>query len=106
MIDDRKGQKPRIKAKIVSHIDCVDMVIAENSWEQKVEDIKKYGVDVFVIGDDWEGKFDFLKEFCEVVYLKRTEDISSSNIKENLEKNFAQYKKPTYKQWLWGNNSR
>ena len=47
-----------------------------------VEDIKKYGVDVFVIGDDWEGKFDFLKEFCEVVYLKRTEDISSSDLKK------------------------
>lgn len=72
------------RAKIVSHIDCVDMVIAENSWEQKIEDIKKYVVDVFVIGDDWEGKFDFLKEFCEVVYLKRTEEISSSHIKSKV----------------------
>jgi glycerol-3-phosphate cytidylyltransferase len=70
------------RVKIVSHIDCVDMVIAEESWEQKVEDIKKYGVDVFAIGDDWIGKFDFLKEFCEVVYLERTKGISTKKIKE------------------------
>jgi glycerol-3-phosphate cytidylyltransferase len=76
------------REKIVSHIDCVDMVIAENSWEQKVEDIKKYGVDVFVIGDDWAGKFDFLKEFCEVVYLKRTEDISSSKLIDEINERF------------------
>jgi glycerol-3-phosphate cytidylyltransferase len=62
----------------------VDMVIPENNWEQKIDDIKKYNVDVFVMGDDWEGKFDFLKDYCEVVYLPRTPDVSSSKTKEYL----------------------
>jgi len=60
------------------------MVIAENDWEQKVQDIKKYNVDIFAIGDDWQGKFDFLKEYCEVVYLKRTDGISSTKLKQIL----------------------
>ena len=51
---------------LLEAIRYVDLVIAENSWEQKVEDIKKYHVDTFVIGDDWKGKFDFLKEYCNV----------------------------------------
>jgi glycerol-3-phosphate cytidylyltransferase len=59
-------------------------VIPENSWEQKIEDIKKYDVDVFAIGEDWQGKFDFLQEYCEVQYLPRTEDISSSLVREVL----------------------
>ena len=62
----------------------VDMVIPENNWEQKIDDIKKYNVDVFVMGDDWEGKFYFLKDYCEVVYLPRTPDVSSSKTKEYL----------------------
>ena len=62
----------------------VDLVIPEESWEQKMVDVQKYDVDTFVIGDDWEGEFDFLREFCEVKYLSRTEDISSTSIKENL----------------------
>lgn len=60
----------------------VDMIIPENSWEQKVDDIKKYNVDIFVIGDDWEGKFDFLKQYCDVIYLPRTPDISTTQIKK------------------------
>ena len=56
----------------------VDEVIKENNWEQKIEDIKKYNIDIFVMGDDWEGKFDYLKEYCEVIYLPRTEGISTT----------------------------
>jgi glycerol-3-phosphate cytidylyltransferase len=59
-------------------------VIPEHSWEQKVEDVKKHKVDVFVMGDDWEGKFDFLKEYCEVIYLPRTVGISTTKIKSDL----------------------
>jgi len=63
----------------------VDLVIKEDNWEQKVNDVLFYHVDTFVIGDDWEGKFDFLKEHCEVVYLPRTEGISTTKIKHDLE---------------------
>ena len=62
----------------------VDLVIPENNWEQKITDIKKYDVDTFVMGDDWKGKFDFLKDFCEVVYLPRTANISTTQIKEYI----------------------
>ncbi|MBR3840687.1 MAG: glycerol-3-phosphate cytidylyltransferase [Erysipelotrichales bacterium] len=63
----------------------VDLVIPENHWDQKINDIIDYHVDVFVMGDDWKGKFDELKEYCEVVYLPRTEGISTTKIKEDLE---------------------
>lgn len=83
-----KGKKTIIpydqRAEIVSNIKCVDMVIPENTWEQKIEDIKKYNVDIFTMGNDWEGKFDFLKDYCEVVYLDRTEGISSTQLKQTL----------------------
>lgn len=69
---------------IVEAIKYVDKVIPETSWDQKIEDVKKYDIDVFVMGDDWTGKFDFLKEYCEVVYLPRTEGISTTEIKEGL----------------------
>ena len=62
----------------------VDLVIPEENWEQKVTDVKEYHVDTFVIGDDWKGKFDFLKDYCEVVYLPRTPDVSSTQTKEYL----------------------
>ncbi|MBO5374007.1 MAG: glycerol-3-phosphate cytidylyltransferase [Clostridia bacterium] len=65
----------------------VDLVIPENGWEQKRTDVHKYNVDTFVMGDDWVGKFDFLKdEGVEVVYLPRTPDISTSQIKRDLDK--------------------
>lgn len=83
-----KGKKTIIpyeqRAEIVSNIKCVDLVIPENNWEQKIEDIKKYNVDIFTMGNDWEGKFDFLKEHCEVIYLDRTEGISSTQLKQTL----------------------
>jgi glycerol-3-phosphate cytidylyltransferase len=72
------------RAEIVRAIKFVDEVIPENNWEQKIEDIKSNGIDIFVMGDDWTGKFDFLKEYCEVVYLPRTEGISTTEIKNGL----------------------
>ena len=65
---------------------CVDLVIPENCWEQKMTDVDQYKVDTFVMGNDWEGKFDFLKEKCEVVYLERTPEISTTKIKKDLMK--------------------
>ena len=62
----------------------VDLVIPENCWEQKVEDVQKYDVDVFVMGDDWKGKFNFLKDYCKVIYLPRTVGISTTKIKHDL----------------------
>ena len=62
----------------------VDMVIPEENWQQKLTDVDRYDVDIFVMGDDWEGKFDFLKEKCQVVYLPRTPEISSTKIKSEL----------------------
>ncbi|MCP3028073.1 glycerol-3-phosphate cytidylyltransferase [Halobacillus sp. A5] len=69
---------------ILEAIRYVDEVIAEDNWEQKVEDVQKHDIDVFVMGDDWKGKFDFLTEYCEVVYLPRTVGISTSKIKDDL----------------------
>ena len=74
------------RKKIVEAIRYVDLVIPENSWNQKSRDIEGYGVNVFTIGDDWAGKFDFLQEHCEVVYLPRTEGVSSTQIKEELKR--------------------
>ena len=83
-----KGKKCTIpdyeRAEIVKAIKYVDEVIFENSWEQKINDVKEHNIDVFVMGDDWTGKFDFLKEYCEVVYLPRTPDISTTQIKQEL----------------------
>lgn len=83
-----KGKKTIIpyaqRAEIVENIKCVDMVIPENDWEQKTKDVQKYNIDVFAIGNDWEGKFDFLKEYCDVVYLDRTDGISSTQLKNTL----------------------
>ncbi len=62
----------------------VDLVIPENDWEQKISDVQKYQADIFVMGDDWEGKFDFLKDYCEVIYLPRTPDVSSTQTKAYL----------------------
>nr|BCB22621.1 glycerol-3-phosphate cytidylyltransferase [Erysipelothrix rhusiopathiae] len=69
---------------ILEAIKYVDEVIAEETWDQKVSDIKNNNIDVFVMGDDWEGKFDDLKAYCEVVYLPRTPHISTTQIKEEL----------------------
>lgn len=72
------------RKRLVESIRYVDLVIPENSWEQKIDDVQEFKVNTFVIGDDWKGKFDFLREYCEVVYLERTPEISTSKIKEEL----------------------
>ena len=72
------------RKQLLEAIRYVDLVIPEESWDQKILDIDKYEIDAFVIGNDWEGKFDFLKDKCSVVYLPRTEDISTTKIKEDL----------------------
>ena len=86
-----KGKKCIIpfeqRAEIVAAINGVDLVIPENNWEQKISDIQEYDVDIFLMGDDWKGKFDFLNECCEVRYLQRTGGISTTELKGSL-KNF------------------
>lgn len=62
----------------------VDLVVPEKNWEQKKTDIYKYNIDIFAIGEDWKGEFDFLKDLCEVVYLSRTPEISTTKIKSDL----------------------
>ncbi|EAG1748603.1 glycerol-3-phosphate cytidylyltransferase [Listeria monocytogenes] len=69
---------------ILEAIRYVDEVIPESNWEQKLEDVKNRDIDIFVMGDDWEDEFDFLKPYCEVVYLPRTDGISTSKIKDDL----------------------
>jgi len=69
------------RKKFLESLKCVDLIIEENSWEQKISDVQKYNIDTFAIGNDWAGEFDCLSDYCEVVYLPRTEIISSSIIK-------------------------
>jgi glycerol-3-phosphate cytidylyltransferase len=85
-----KGKKSyhdyALRKEIVESIRFVDLVIPEESWEQKLDDVKKYHIDIVVMGDDWaeSDRFDYLKEHCELVFLPRTEGISTTDIKENL----------------------
>ena len=72
------------RKRMVEALRCVDLVIPEENWEQKVTDVQEYKIDTFVMGNDWEGKFDFLKDHCEVVYLPRTPEISTTQIKKDL----------------------
>lgn len=72
------------RKKLLESLRYVDLVIPEENWEQKPADIKNYYADVFVMGDDWTGKFDFLKQYCDVIYLPRTPDVSSSNTKNYI----------------------
>jgi glycerol-3-phosphate cytidylyltransferase len=72
------------RKEILEAIKYVDLVIPECTWEQKVHDVQEHQVDVFVMGDDWAGEFDFLNEYCQVIYLPRTQDISSSSLKGQL----------------------
>ncbi|SQC67418.1 Glycerol-3-phosphate cytidylyltransferase [Listeria fleischmannii subsp. fleischmannii] len=69
---------------ILEAIRYVDEVIPEKTWEQKINDVKTHDVDIFVMGDDWRGEFDFLKDYCEVIYLPRTTGISTTQIKDDL----------------------
>jgi glycerol-3-phosphate cytidylyltransferase len=84
----QKGKKTVIgfddRMDIVRSLKCVDLTIPEHGWEQKAHDIARFGVSVFGMGSDWTGHFDELKALCDVVYLPRTEGISSSSLKECL----------------------
>lgn len=85
-----KGKKAyhdyETRKKMLEAIRFVDLVIPEENWEQKIDDIKEYKVDITVMGGDWAGsdKFEYLKDYCDVVYLDRTEGISTSKIKKDL----------------------
>jgi glycerol-3-phosphate cytidylyltransferase len=85
-----KGKKAfhdyELRKEVVESIRYVDLVIPENSWEQKLDDIKRYEIDIVVMGDDWakSDKFDYLKEHCELVFLERTDGISTTEIKADL----------------------
>ena len=73
------------RKELLESLDYVGKVIPENNWDQKVTDIQGNNIDIFVMGDDWEGKFDELKVFCEVIYLPRTKGISSSKLRSILD---------------------
>lgn len=85
-----KGKKAyhtyQTRKEMLESIRYVDLVIPEKSWDQKVNDIKEFKVDVVVMGSDWAGsdKFEYLKKYCDVVYLNRTEGISTTKIKKEL----------------------
>lgn len=83
-----KGKKTVVpfadRIEIVRALECVDLAIPETGWEQKVGDIQRHEVSVFGMGGDWEGRFDELKAHCEVVYLPRTEGISSTHVRKTL----------------------
>ncbi|KIS03529.1 glycerol-3-phosphate cytidylyltransferase [Paucilactobacillus wasatchensis] len=86
----RKGKRAYTKYAdrkfMLEAIKYVDLVIPENSWEQKATDIKKYHVDALVMGNDWQGQFDDLKQLTDVIYLPRTDGISTTQIKDDLER--------------------
>lgn len=88
---DRERGKLNVRNNVLERVDAVkstglaDQIIIEDYVGQKIDDIQKYDVDIFAIGSDWEGKFDYLKEYCEVVYLPRTEGISSTMLREDLQ---------------------
>ena len=83
-ISETDSQHDNNIGTMVSIADAVDIPILVGGNIKRLEDVKKYNVDVFVMGDDWKGKFDFLKDYCEVVYLPRTEGISTTQLKEEL----------------------
>ena len=88
--NELKGKKAyhnyETRKKMLEAIRYVDLVIPEETWEQKANDVKEFKVDIVVMGSDWANsdKFEYLKELCEVVYLDRTEGVSTTKIKEDL----------------------
>ena len=89
---DRERGKLNVRDNVLDRVEAIkatglaDQIIIEDYIGQKIDDIQKYNVDIFAIGSDWEGKFDFLKDYCEVVYLPRTPEISTTQIKKDLGK--------------------
>lgn len=88
--NEGKGKKAyydyETRKEIVEAIRYVDMVIPEYSWDQKIDDVKRYDIDIVVMGDDWadSDRFDYLKDYCQLVFLPRTEGVSTTDIKEDL----------------------
>ena len=88
---DRERGKLNVRNNVLERVEAVkstgfvDKVIIEDYVGQKIDDVLKYDVDIFAIGSDWEGKFDYLMEFCEVVYLPRTEGVSSTMLRAESE---------------------
>ena len=89
---DRERGKINVQQSLMERVEAVratglaDEIIIEEYEGQKIDDIKRLNVDIFTVGSDWKGKFDFLKEQCEVVYLERTPEISTTQIKKELKK--------------------
>lgn len=90
---DEFNEKVKNKRTVISYEDrkailesirYVDLVIPEVSWEQKINDVNEFKIDKFVIGEDWKGKFDFLQDLCEVIYLPRTKNISSTDLTRHI----------------------
>lgn len=69
---------------VLESIRWVDEVFPEHDWEQKIADVQRYQADIFVMGDDWAGRFDFLSAHCQVMYLPRTPEVSTTEIKQSL----------------------
>lgn len=92
---DKKHKKCVVPDKdrmaIVAALQCVDKVIPETCWEQKRQDVLDNRIDIFVMGDDWKGKFDFLSDLCKVVYLPRTSGVSSTDLKARMDAQDVQY---------------
>ena len=88
---DRERGKLNVRNNVLERVEAVkatgfvDQVIIEDYMGQKIDDILKYDVDIFAIGSDWEGKFDYLKEYCDVIYLPRTEGVSSTMLRAESE---------------------
>ena len=87
-----KGKKSfypyEVRREMLEAIRYVDLVIPEYSWEQKIDDVKRYGIDVVVMGGDWAGsdRFEYLRDYCELVFLDRTPGISTTQVKQHLHK--------------------
>jgi glycerol-3-phosphate cytidylyltransferase len=84
-VKNKKAYHTYEQRKIVLQaIRYVDQIIPEHNWEQKIDDIRQHDADIFVMGDDWGGEFDFLKDYCKVIYLPRTKGISTTKIKRDF----------------------
>lgn len=90
---DRERGKLNVKDNVLDRVEAVkrtglaDKVIIEDYVGQKIDDIQKYDIDIFTVGSDWQGHFDYLKEFCDVVYLPRTEGVSSTQLRQKQDEN-------------------
>lgn len=93
---DRERGKLNVKNNVLERVDAVrktglaDKIIIEDYIGQKIDDIQKYDVDIFTVGSDWKGHFDYLKEYCDVVYLPRTEGISSTMLRAEQDKDIKE----------------